>query len=119
MNEMEKFNIPCAWCGRALNIYQVHIRKQDIYAVGARLMESRSKRGDEFLKTIQNAKGNFISVNLRLLNKTIPIFCCTEDHLPFKEEGIELLCWTCSPECSELLRSALRDEIDIFVDRLN
>jgi len=119
MNEIEKFSIPCAWCGKALNIYQIHIRKQDIDVVGGRFMESRSKRHDEFKKTVQNAKGNFILLNLCLLNKIIPVFCCTEDSLSFKEKGFEVLFWTCSTECSGLLKSALQDEINIFVKRVN
>jgi hypothetical protein len=88
----------CAWC------YQDIPENEDVYGFGAKAHQAME---------LSDKEGQFVSLNLALLDKTIfalvPTSSSTADV-----EGYDLVFITCSEDCAQSLKDALDLERDVF-----
>lgn len=90
----------CTWCGKSIEA------DEDYYGFGA------SSNPDIDL---EEKAGQFVSLNLSLLNKTVAAFVPGESGSQ-QLGGHDLVFITCSEDCASSLKEALDLERDVFED---
>ena len=90
----------CSWCG---NVIQ---EDEDYFGFGA-----RASREVE----LEDKAGQFVSLNLSLLEKTVVALVPSDLGAP-ELEGHDLVFITCSEDCAISLKEALDLERDVFHD---
>lgn len=89
----------CAWCGDA-------IQDDNYYGFGAKASLDID---------LEDRAGQFVSLNLSLMEKTVIALVPTALGAP-ELEGHDLIFITCSEECARDLKDALDLERDVFDD---
>lgn len=89
----------CAWCGNP-------IQDDDYYGFGAKASQDID---------LEERAGQFVSLNLSLMKKTVIALVPSELGAPVLE-GHDLFFITCSEECARDLKDALDLERDVFDD---
>ena len=102
MTEPQKDDLlhQCSWCGVAIH------EDEDFYGFGARASRDLD---------LEDKAGQFVSLNLSLLEKTVAALVPSELGAP-ELNGHDLVFITCSEDCASSLKEALDLERDVFHD---
>jgi hypothetical protein len=102
MTEPQKDDLlhQCSWCGVAIH------EDEDYYGFGARASRDLD---------LEDKAGQFVSLNLSLLEKTVAALVPSELGAP-ELNGHDLVFITCSEDCASSLKEALDLERDVFHD---
>lgn len=90
----------CSWCGVTIH------EDKDYYGFGARASRDLD---------LEDKAGQFVSLNLSLLEKTVAALVPSELGAP-ELNGHDLVFITCSEDCASSLKEALDLERDVFHD---
>ena len=90
----------CSWCGVPIQ------EDEDYYGFGARASRDLD---------LEDKAGQFVSLNLSLLEKTVAALVPSELGAP-ELNGHDLVFITCSEDCASSLKEALDLERDVFHD---
>ena len=90
----------CSWCGSSIP------ENDDYYGFGARASQDLD---------LEDKAGQFVSLNLSLLDKTIVALVPSQLGAP-ELDGHDLVFITCSEDCAGSLKDALDLERDVFQD---
>jgi hypothetical protein len=90
----------CAWCNQIIE------ENEEAYGFGA-----KASPGVD----LSDKEGEFVSLNLRLQDKTVFALVPAEESQP-RKAGYDLMFITCSANCAEELKEALDLERDVFQD---
>ena len=98
-NQDDLFHI-CTWCGNTIQ------EDDDFFGFGA-----RTNHGVD----LEDKAGQFVSLNLSLLKKTVVALVPSELGAP-ELNGHDLVFITCSEDCASSLKESLDLEHDVFQD---
>lgn len=98
-NKVDLFH-QCAWCGNSI------LEGEDYFGFGAKASQDIN---------LDDKAGQFVSLNLSLLEKTVAALVPSELGAP-ELGGHDLIFITCSEDCASSLKEALDLERDVFSD---
>ncbi|MBW2039692.1 MAG: hypothetical protein JRI46_08865 [Deltaproteobacteria bacterium] len=88
----------CAWCNKRIP------EDFEVFGLGAKVKQESD---------LADKEGKIIQLFLVVANKTVPAIVTTNNSQA-KIDGIDLMFMTCSQDCAESLRDALKKEKDLI-----